>query len=186
MKREDILRVLNEILLQFEMNVTEAKMGEADALEAEESNRESVEALKHVIRLEEYMHKNNCRLVHNMDREHIIGKLMELLFQVKSEIIDAEKGISDALDNEDNNREYIKALEDAIELEKRELLSEWVKLSDDFPKSRGDYWVTLKHRDGSLSVEKFKFDWDELVIAAWKEIVIAWQPYYCPEVYKED
>lgn len=121
MNKEQIIDCLNEILLQFEMNVTEAEMGEADALEAEQSNRESVEALKHAIKLEE-----------------------------------------------------------------RELLSEWIKLSDDFPKSRGNYWVTLKHRDGSLSVEKFKFDWDELVIDAWKETVIAWQPYYCPEVYKED
>lgn len=53
MSREDIIRVLNEILLQFEQNVTEAEIREKDALEAEESNRESVEALKHAIKLEE-------------------------------------------------------------------------------------------------------------------------------------
>lgn len=38
--------VLNEILLQFEMNVLEAEIGDSDAVEAEKSNRESVEALK--------------------------------------------------------------------------------------------------------------------------------------------
>lgn len=185
MNREQIINSLNETLLQFEMSVTEAEMGDADALEAEKSNRESVEALKHAIKLEEtYMRDGRWEI--DMERDYIIGRLTELLSLYTSELIDAEKGISDAIDNEDDSRKYIKALEDAIELEKRELLSEWIKLSDDFPKSRGDYWVTLKHRDGSLSVEKFKFDWDELVIAAWKETVIAWQPYYCPEIYKEN
>lgn len=40
------IEILNEILLQFEMNVTEAEMGDPDAVDAESSNRESVEALK--------------------------------------------------------------------------------------------------------------------------------------------
>lgn len=40
------IEVLNEILLQFEMNVLEAEIGDSDAVEAEKSNRESVEALK--------------------------------------------------------------------------------------------------------------------------------------------
>lgn len=120
-----------------------------------------------------------------MNREQIIDSLNETLLQFEMGVTEAEMGDADALEAEQSNRESVEALKNAIKLEEREL-SEWIKLSDDFPKNRGDYWVTLKHRDGSLSVEKFKFDWDELVIAAWKETVIAWQPYYCPEIYKEN
>lgn len=50
MKPDRVIEVLNEILLQFEMNVTEAEMGDSDALEAEESNKESVIALKEAIK----------------------------------------------------------------------------------------------------------------------------------------
>lgn len=120
-----------------------------------------------------------------MKRNFIIGRLTELLLIYNSELIDAEKGISDALDNKEINLEYVEALQDAIQLEIRELQPNWTKVSDRLPDKEGNYWVTIRQRDKiNTCVAKWKFDTHELTIDAWKEVVIAWMPYYEPEKFE--
>lgn len=45
MKKKKAIEILNEILQQFEMSVVEAEIGDHDAIDAEKSNKEAIEAL---------------------------------------------------------------------------------------------------------------------------------------------
>lgn len=45
MKTKKAIEILNEILQQFEASIVEAEIGDTDAIDAEESNKEAIEAL---------------------------------------------------------------------------------------------------------------------------------------------
>lgn len=64
-------------------------------------------------------------------------------------------------------------------------MGEWILVSDRLPTEEGDYWVTLRHIDGNLTTEKYGWKNHELYKQAWEEVVVAWQPYYCPKPYGE-
>ena len=61
--------------------------------------------------------------------------------------------------------------------------AKWILVTDRLPDKPGDYWVAMRHLDGSVSTEKMSWypDWSDE--DAWNEVVIAWQPYYCPEPF---
>lgn len=75
------------------------------------------------------------------------------------------------------------AIEEAIialeEKEKRK----WVLVDERLPDKPGDYWVTMRHLDGSITTEKMFWSPDWPHEDAWNEVVVAWQPYYCPEPF---
>lgn len=45
MKTEKAIKILEEILQPFERSIAEAEIGDTDAIDAEQSNREAIEAL---------------------------------------------------------------------------------------------------------------------------------------------
>lgn len=59
----------------------------------------------------------------------------------------------------------------------------WISVEEKLPEETGDYWVAMRHLDGSLTTEKmfWRPDWPHE--DAWNEVVVAWQPYYCPEPF---
>lgn len=59
----------------------------------------------------------------------------------------------------------------------------WIPVEKRLPDKPGDYWVAMRHLDGSVTTEKmfWRPDWPHE--DAWNEVVIAWQPYYCPEPF---
>lgn len=59
----------------------------------------------------------------------------------------------------------------------------WIPVEERLPEKIGDYWVAMKHLDGSMTIEKmfWRPDWPHK--EAWNEVVVAWQPYYCPELF---
>lgn len=63
------------------------------------------------------------------------------------------------------------------------MLTGWIPVDEQMPDEPGDYWVTIRHLDGSVGVDKMSWDPDYWCIQAWEEVVVAWQPYYCPEPY---
>lgn len=60
---------------------------------------------------------------------------------------------------------------------------EWIPVEERLPDKPGDYWVAMRYLDGSVTTEKMFWcpDWPHE--DAWREVVVAWQPYYCPEPY---
>lgn len=69
-----------------------------------------------------------------------------------------------------------------IALEEKEN-RKWVLVDERSPDKRGDYWVTMRHLDGSITTEKMFWSPDWPHEDAWNEVVVAWQPYYCPEPF---
>lgn len=66
------------------------------------------------------------------------------------------------------------------------MLTGWILVEERLPDEPGNYWVTMRHLDGSVTTEKmfWRPDWPHE--AAWNEVVVAWQPYYCPEPYQKE
>lgn len=62
-------------------------------------------------------------------------------------------------------------------------LTGWISVAERLPEKTGDYWVAMRHLDGSVTTEKmfWRPDWPHE--DAWNEVVVAWQPYYCPEPF---
>ena len=69
-----------------------------------------------------------------------------------------------------------------IALEEKEN-RKWVLVDERSPDKRGDYWVTMRHLDGSITTEQMFWSPDWPHEDAWNEVVVAWQPYYCPEPF---
>ena len=59
----------------------------------------------------------------------------------------------------------------------------WTPAAKRLPDKSGDYWVTIRHLDGSVTTAKMFWSPDWLHEDAWNEVVVAWQPYYCPEPF---
>lgn len=59
----------------------------------------------------------------------------------------------------------------------------WISVEERLPDKPGDYWVAMRHRDGSVTTERMSWcpDWPHE--DAWREVVVAWQPYYYPEPF---
>ena len=59
----------------------------------------------------------------------------------------------------------------------------WIPAAERLPDKPGDYWVAMRHVDGSVTTVKMFWcpDWPHE--DAWNEVVVAWQPYYCPEPF---
>lgn len=64
-----------------------------------------------------------------------------------------------------------------------EELSLWIPVQEHLPDKPGDYWVAMRHLDGSVTTEKMFWcpGWPHE--DAWNEVVVAWQPYYCPKPF---
>lgn len=75
------------------------------------------------------------------------------------------------------------AIEDAITALKEKQGRKWILTEDQLPKEPGDYWVTMRHLNGTLTTEKYTWELEQLCEDAWREVVVAWQPYYCPQPY---
>lgn len=77
--------------------------------------------------------------------------------------------------------EYIRADIRKIPTAKTE--NRWIPVEERLPDKPGDYWVAMRHLDGSITTEKmfWRPEWPHE--DAWKEVVVAWQPYYCPEPF---
>ena len=62
----------------------------------------------------------------------------------------------------------------------------WIPVEERLPDKPGDYWVAIRYLDGSVTTEKmfWRPDWPHE--DAWREVVVAWQPYYCPEPYQSE
>lgn len=63
------------------------------------------------------------------------------------------------------------------------LLTRWIPVAERLPDKPGDYWVAMRHLDGSVTTEKMFWSPDWPHKDAWDEVVVAWQPYYCPEPF---
>lgn len=63
------------------------------------------------------------------------------------------------------------------------MLTGWIPVAERLPDKPGDYWVTMRHLDGCLTTEKMFWCSGRLYKNAWKEVVVAWQVYYCPEPF---
>lgn len=59
----------------------------------------------------------------------------------------------------------------------------WVPIAERLPDRSGDYWVTMRHLDGSVTTVKMFWSHDWPHEDAWNEVVVAWQPYYYPEPF---
>lgn len=69
------------------------------------------------------------------------------------------------------------------EVAKQPTAQQWVPVEERMPDKPGDYWVTMRHLDGSATTEKMTWCPDWIHKDAWNEVVVAWQPYYCPEPF---
>lgn len=56
----------------------------------------------------------------------------------------------------------------------------WVPIAERLPDRPGDYWVAMRHLDGSVTTVKMFWSPDWPHEDAWNEVVVAWQPYYYP------
>lgn len=59
----------------------------------------------------------------------------------------------------------------------------WVPIAERLPDRSGDYWVTMRHLDGSVTTVKMFWSHDWPHEDAWNEVVVAWRPYYYPEPF---
>ena len=59
----------------------------------------------------------------------------------------------------------------------------WVPIAERLPDRPGDYWVAMRHLDGSVTTVKMFWSPDWPHEDAWNEVVVAWQPYYYPETF---
>ena len=59
----------------------------------------------------------------------------------------------------------------------------WIPVEVRMPDKPGDYWVAMRHLDGSVTTEKMFWSPDWPHKDAWDEVVVVWQPYYCPEPF---
>lgn len=59
----------------------------------------------------------------------------------------------------------------------------WVPVTERLPDKPGDYWVAMRHLDGSVTTVKMFWSPDWPHEDAWNEVVVAWQPYYYPEPF---
>lgn len=75
------------------------------------------------------------------------------------------------------------AIEDAITALKEKQGRKWILTEEQLPKEPGDYWVTMRHLNGTLTTEKYTWKPEQLCEDAWREVVVAWQPYFCPQPY---
>lgn len=62
-------------------------------------------------------------------------------------------------------------------------IKSWIPVETRLPDKLGDYWVAIRHLDGSISTEKMLWCPEWPCKDAWREVVVAWQPYYCPEPF---
>lgn len=77
--------------------------------------------------------------------------------------------------------EYIR--EDIRRIPTARIEDRWTPVKERMPDEPGDYWVTMRHVDGSVSTGKMFWRPDWTHEDTWNEVVIAWQPYYCPEPF---
>ena len=75
------------------------------------------------------------------------------------------------------------AIEEAIIALEEKKKRKWVLVDEQLPDKPGDYWVTMRHLDGSITTEKMFWSPDWPHENTWNEVVVAWQPYYCPESF---
>lgn len=59
----------------------------------------------------------------------------------------------------------------------------WIPVTERLPEDTGDYWVAMRHLDGSITTEKMFWRPEWPCTDAWNEVVVAWQPYYCPKPF---
>lgn len=59
----------------------------------------------------------------------------------------------------------------------------WIPVEEELPDEPGDYWVAMRHLDGSITTEKMFWRPEWPCEDAWNEVVVAWQPYYSPEPF---
>lgn len=73
-------------------------------------------------------------------------------------------------------------------------IGQWIPVKERLPDKQGYYWATVRHAGRTLTTEKKSYDperpdhiWtdslDDPYDDKWCEVIIAWQPYYCPEPY---
>lgn len=74
-------------------------------------------------------------------------------------------------------------------------MNSWTPVKEKLPDKRGHYWVTMQYATGAMTVEKKAYSpekpsrvWtgilhDYLYEGKCFAVIIAWQPYYCPETY---
>lgn len=60
---------------------------------------------------------------------------------------------------------------------------DWIPVAERLPDKPGDYWVAMRHLDGSVTTVKMFWSPDWPHEDAWNEVVVAWQPYYYPEPF---
>lgn len=78
---------------------------------------------------------------------------------------------------------YLKKCQEVSELTKR---MRWIPVKERLPEKSGVYWTTMRHTDGSLSTERYYWKSEYWNKQAWKEVVVAWKPYDCPEPYRQE
>lgn len=67
-----------------------------------------------------------------------------------------------------------------------EEIQRWIPVEERLPDNPRDYWVTMRHLDGSVTTEKMFWSPDWSHEDEWREVVVAWQAYYCPEPYRPE
>lgn len=80
----------------------------------------------------------------------------------------------------------MEAIETGLEPEEildSKLRDNWVPVAERLPDKPGDYWVAMRHLDGSVTTVKMFWNPDWPHEDAWNEVVVAWQPYYYPEPF---
>ena len=66
------------------------------------------------------------------------------------------------------------------------MIHKWIPIKERLPEKSGVYWTTMRHTDGSLSTERYYWKSEYWNKQAWKEVVVAWKPYDCPEPYRQE
>lgn len=69
------------------------------------------------------------------------------------------------------------------ELGRERQKNRWIPVAERLPEKTGDYWVAMRHLDGSISTEKMFWSPEWPYEDAWREVVVAWQAYYYPEPF---
>lgn len=77
------------------------------------------------------------------------------------------------------------AIDVAIAVLKEKESRKWIPVAEHLPEEQGYYWVTMRHIDGTFTTEKYFWEPGWSCEDAWREVIVSWQPYYCPEPYQQ-
>lgn len=78
---------------------------------------------------------------------------------------------------------YVRVADMIHMIEGQHKINRWIPVEEKLPDEPGDYWVAMRHLDGSVTTEKMFWRPEWPCEDAWSEVVVAWQPYYCPEPF---